>query len=369
MPAATSRCWSTRRPAPPRRSSCDLADVRPGDRRAQRRRPVAAGRARATCSSSGRCAGVRRRDRERRPCRAALRRRRQRPRRRAGDGSDARACASATARAGNVGAEAIGHVVGATRRHRAACAIRCRRSGGIDPQPIAQAQLYAPQAFRRQERAVTRDDYARDGRARAARAARGRDAALDRQLAHDVHHRRPARRRRRRRRLRGRAAPLHRALPAGRPRRRDRRAALRGRSTSRCTSAPSPATSRPTSSGACSTCSAPTRCRRQLGFFHPDRFTLRPAGLPERADRRARWRCRASPTSTPARFQRLGRSRGRRDRRPARIALARLEIARLDNDPNAPENGRLALRRAYGGGLTHEQRRHRRSTPAAAATA
>ena len=59
--------------------------------------------------------------------------------------------------AGNVGAEAIGHVVAngisGVRNPMAA-------QGGIDPQPLSQARLYAPQAFRRQERAVTADDYA-----------------------------------------------------------------------------------------------------------------------------------------------------------------------------------------------------------------
>jgi predicted phage baseplate assembly protein len=34
-------------------------------------------------------------------------------------------------------------------------------SGGTDPQPMEEARLHAPHAFRRQERAVTEDDYAR----------------------------------------------------------------------------------------------------------------------------------------------------------------------------------------------------------------
>ena len=61
--------------------------------------------------------------------------------------------------AGNVGAEAIAHVVtsagsvGAVRNPLAA-------QGGTDPESVAEVRLYAPQAFRTQERAVTQDDYA-----------------------------------------------------------------------------------------------------------------------------------------------------------------------------------------------------------------
>jgi hypothetical protein len=62
--------------------------------------------------------------------------------------------------AGNVGPEAIAHIVGDSE----ADGIRVRNPlaarGGIDPHPIQQAKLYAPQAFRRQERAVTAADYA-----------------------------------------------------------------------------------------------------------------------------------------------------------------------------------------------------------------
>lgn len=61
--------------------------------------------------------------------------------------------------AGNVGAESIVHAVcvGLT-----ADAIRnpLAASGGADPESITQVKLYAPQAFRTQERAVTEQDYA-----------------------------------------------------------------------------------------------------------------------------------------------------------------------------------------------------------------
>jgi hypothetical protein len=61
--------------------------------------------------------------------------------------------------AGNVGAESIVHAVcvGLT-----ADVIRnpLPASGGADPESITQVKLYAPQAFRTQERAVTEEDYA-----------------------------------------------------------------------------------------------------------------------------------------------------------------------------------------------------------------
>jgi hypothetical protein len=75
------------------------------------------------------------------------------------------------------------------------------------------------------------------------------------------------------------------------------------------------------------------------GFFHPDRFSFgQPVYLS--ALIAAAMRVPGVAYVTPTRFQRLGRT-------PAgeiangRIPMARLEIARLDNDPNAPENGRI----------------------------
>jgi hypothetical protein len=61
--------------------------------------------------------------------------------------------------AGNVGAEAIAHVV------TNLAGIQSVRNplpsrGGIEPEPNNQVRLYAPQAFRTQERAVTEADYA-----------------------------------------------------------------------------------------------------------------------------------------------------------------------------------------------------------------
>jgi hypothetical protein len=66
---------------------------------------------------------------------------------------------------GNVGAEAIRHLVlpdGHPAPESEITKIRnpLPAQGGTDPEPTYQASLYAPQAFRRQERAVTEDDYA-----------------------------------------------------------------------------------------------------------------------------------------------------------------------------------------------------------------
>lgn len=59
--------------------------------------------------------------------------------------------------AGNIGAEAIANVTAT-----AILSVRnpLAATGGADPEPTDQVRLYAPQAFRVQERAVTADDYA-----------------------------------------------------------------------------------------------------------------------------------------------------------------------------------------------------------------
>ncbi|MCK6554646.1 putative baseplate assembly protein [Candidatus Binatia bacterium] len=66
--------------------------------------------------------------------------------------------------AGNVGAEAIFHIV--FRDRRSGASLRARNPlparGGVDPEPLAEVKLLAPHAFRsRPERAITADDYAR----------------------------------------------------------------------------------------------------------------------------------------------------------------------------------------------------------------
>jgi hypothetical protein len=61
-------------------------------------------------------------------------------------------------RAGNIGAEAISRIVmkgGGVKRVRNPLPA----SGGTEPEPVEQVRLFAPQAFRNQERAVTEADY------------------------------------------------------------------------------------------------------------------------------------------------------------------------------------------------------------------
>jgi hypothetical protein len=79
----------------------------------------------------------------------------------------------------------------------------------------------------------------------------------------------------------------------------------------------------------------------ETGFFHPDRFTF---GQPVYLSAVVAEAMRVPGVAyiTPTRFQRLGRSPAG-EIEDGRIAMGRLEIARLDNDPNAPEHGRLQL--------------------------
>lgn len=66
-------------------------------------------------------------------------------------------------RSGNIGADSLYHVVTDSSDLQGAIARITNPLpawGGLDPEPLSQAQIYAPQAFQRQERAVTVEDYA-----------------------------------------------------------------------------------------------------------------------------------------------------------------------------------------------------------------
>ena len=82
------------------------------------------------------------------------------------------------------------------------------------------------------------------------------------------------------------------------------------------------------------------------GFFHPDNFTFgQPVYLSQVVAAAMQvpgvhWVDADDTPPRPNRFQRWGRL-PRGERAAGRIELGRLEIARLDNDPNQPENGRL----------------------------
>ena len=82
------------------------------------------------------------------------------------------------------------------------------------------------------------------------------------------------------------------------------------------------------------------------GFFHPDNFTFGQSVHLSQLVAVAMdvpgvgWLDTRSGVGSPHRFQRWGRaSEGELD--SGVLSLGRLEIARLDNDPNAPENGRI----------------------------
>jgi hypothetical protein len=238
--------------------------------------------------------------------------------------------------AGNVGAEAIGHVVASgivgVRNPIAA-------RGGIDSQPLSQARLYAPQAFRRQERAVTAADYAamaeREPRVQRAVATRrwtgswytifitvdrrGSDTidpVFEADLARFIE----------RYRLAGHdveiEAPNFVALDIALhvcTRRGYFAADVEGRLLEAF--------------------SADRLPSGKTGFFHPDRFTFGQSVYLSGVIAEA-MRVTGVAYVTPTRFQRLGRHAAG-EIASGRIPMARLEIARLDNDPNAPENGRL----------------------------
>jgi hypothetical protein len=257
-------------------------------------------------------------------------------------------------RAGNVGAKALTRVVPPSSVF-ATLDGKVRRvwnplpaTGGVDPEPIERVKLLAPQAFRRQERAVTETDYATVTERmpvvqRAAAtlrwtgswytafvtadriaAAAGEDESvfesdvrtwldLFRMAGTDVEVDPPV------------PMPLDLALQV-------------------CAAAEYfPADVEHALLEALGSRALPDGTR---GFFHPDNFTFgQPVYLSQ-----VYAAARAVPgvaTVTATRFQRWGREPNQ-ELENAVIAAGRLEIARLDNDPNFPENGRLELEMAGG---------------------
>jgi hypothetical protein len=84
----------------------------------------------------------------------------------------------------------------------------------------------------------------------------------------------------------------------------------------------------------------------QLGFFHPDNFTFGQSVYLSRIVATAmgvqgvRWVDTNDKPPSPNHFLRLGEvSHG--ETAAGKIAMARLEIARMDNDPSQPENGKI----------------------------
>lgn len=250
-----------------------------------------------------------------------------------------------TGTAGNVGAGGIAHVVtgldGIDEVRNPLPAM-----GGTDPESLEAVRQYAPQAFRRQERAVTEADYAKvterhDEATKAVarrrwtgswhthfitvdrRAGRAVDRDFERLLTdhvdryklagHDVEIDPP------------RFVPLDVAftvcVKVGYLKSDVKQALLE-------------------------VFSARDLPDGRRGFFHPDRFTFgQPVYLSQVIAAAmdvtgVRWVAFNEGGPHPGRFHRWGKApAGELD--AGMIAMDRLEIARLDNDPNAPENGKI----------------------------
>ncbi len=240
-------------------------------------------------------------------------------------------------RAGNVGAEAL------TRLVTGLSGVKVRNPlpavGGADPEPLERVRLHAPQAFRTQERAVTEADYA---------AVAGRHPEVQRAAAT--------------RRWTGSwytlfltidrkgGLPIDAAFEA------DLRAFLeRFRMAGVDLEIDAP---RFVSLDlALAVCVAPGYVRGQVlqalyevfaatdlpggrrSFFHPDNFTF---GQPVFLSRvvTAAMGVPGVEWVRPARFRRYGQLPAG-ELEEGRIAVDRLEIVRLDNDPNRPENGKI----------------------------
>jgi hypothetical protein len=248
--------------------------------------------------------------------------------------------------AADIGAGAIRHVVAAPGLGITAVTNPLPAAGGTAPERLEEVRQYAPQAFRTQERAVTEEDYAavaerhpEVGRAVARRlwtgswhtvfitVDRAGGRTVDRefedelsewverfQLAgHDVEIEPP------------RFVPLDVALAVCVEPGHRRSAVLRALLETFGT--------RDLPDG-------------RRGFFHPDALTF---GQPVYLSRLiaeamavpgVRW-VRIDPhRDPPGRFQRWG-EKPRGEIAAGRIDVGRLEVAVLDNDPNAPENGRI----------------------------
>lgn len=242
-------------------------------------------------------------------------------------------------RIGNVGREAIVNVVS---KVPGICKVRnpLPAQGGTDPEGLEQVRLYAPQAFRRQERAVTAADYAevteRHQEVQKAAATirwtgswytvfitidrkggREVDAAFERQIrdfleryrlaGHDLEVNAPL------------FVPLDLKLEvcvkSGYYKNNMKEALLE------------------------------TFSNRELaigrGFFHPDNFTF---GTPVYLSQiyAAVMKVPGVHSVEVQRFQRFGKAPNK-ELEDGVLLTGRLEVVRLDNDPNFPENGRLEL--------------------------
>ena len=249
-------------------------------------------------------------------------------------------------RAGNIGAEALAHVIdpGNVTNWPVVDAVRnpMPATGGVDPEASERVKQLAPAAFRNvQYRAVTADDYARIAERHPEVVPRGGVVPLDGQLAHGLRRNRPE----------GAGGPVgrspaaRRATGSTRTRRRattsrsNRRPSFRSRSRS-----PS-AWPRSTSAR---TWSRPSRMlsTRARGFFRPDNFTF---GQPLYLSRlyAALERIEGVDSSAVTVFKRYAKVAAD-ELETGVLGVERTEVVRLDNDPNFPERGLLRLRMVGG---------------------
>ena len=244
--------------------------------------------------------------------------------------------------AGNIGAEAISHIVSAIAGITAV-SNPLPGTGGTEPEPITQVKLDAPQAFRTQERAVTEADFAalslRHPEVQQAVATRRWTGSwytyfvtVDRKGGRpvDAAFEQDFRRFLERFRLAG--YDLEVDAPQFVPL--DLRFAI-------CV--------QPgyflgdVEAALLQTFSNRDWPDGRRGFFHPDNFTfaqplyLSAVVAKAMAVPGVQW---IETTGDRVRFQRWGRT-ANRELENGEMTFDRLEIARLDNDPNAPENGRI----------------------------
>lgn len=246
--------------------------------------------------------------------------------------------------AGNVGAEAIAHVVGFWGISKVRNPLPAQ--GGQDPETATQVRLYAPQAFRTPQRAVTEADYAMvaERHPEVARAVATRrwtgswytmfltiDRRLGREIDSDFED--ELRRHMDQYRLMGHDLEIDRPLfvPL----------------EIILTVCVKPGYIR----GAVKKALLDIFSNRDLpdgrrGFFHPDNFTF---GQPVYLSRvvatamqaaGVQWIDTDDTPPKPNRFRRWGKA-SHGEIAAGEITIHRLEIARLDNDPNAPENGKI----------------------------
>ncbi len=246
---------------------------------------------------------------------------------------------------GNIGADALYHVV-TTDDGVKAVRNPLPAQGGADPEALEEVRLYAPQAFRTQERAVTEADYAEVAR----RHPEVQKAVATRRWTGSWH-----------------TMFLTVDRKGGRPVDADFEAELRAFLERFRLAGQDLEIDGPRFVAldiAFTVCVEPgyfrsrvkealleTFSNRELpdgrrGFFHPDNFTF---GQPVYLSRMiaaamqvpgVRWvDVEVGPTK-PNRFKRWGHPQ-RDEVEKGQIEMSRLEIARLDNDPSRPENGKI----------------------------